>query len=171
MIFINIGSNLSSLQGDRFYNLNKSLDLITTEKIKIIKISSIYETPSYPNQKKPKFLNIGLEVKSDNKPEFLIKKFNKIEKKLQRNRGLKNQPRTCDIDLIDYNGKIINSKDITIPHPRAHLRNFVLFPLQEIAPMWVHPIFNKQIDVIIKKLNSKLRNEITRLKESVMINK
>jgi len=171
MIFINIGSNLTSLHGDRFYNLNKSVNLITIEKIKIIKISGIYETPSYPNQKNPKFLNIGLEIQSDNKPELLIKKFNKIEKKLQRNRGLKNKPRTCDIDLIDYNGKIINSKNIKTPHPRAHLRNFVLFPLQEIAPMWVHPIFNKQIDVIIKKLNSKLRNEITRLKESVMINK
>jgi len=171
MIFINIGSNLNSLQGDRFYNINKSVDLITSEKIKIIKISSIYETPSYPNRKNPKFLNVCLEIESKESPEVLIKKFKIIEKKLQRNMGLKNQPRTCDIDIIDYKGKTINSKDIIIPHPRAHLRNFVLFPLKEISPEWTHPILNKRIDFLIKKLNFKLRNEITRIKESVIIDK
>ena len=169
MIFINIGSNLNSLKGDRFFNLKKTLELIILEKIKIVKISSVYETPSYPNKKNPKFLNIGIEIKCNYSPKNLIKKFNKIEKKLQRIRGFKNKPRTCDIDLIDYNGKIINSKIITIPHTRAHLRNFVLFPLKEICPMWIHPILNKKIDFLIKKLSIKLRNEITRIKEHVTI--
>ena len=59
MIFLNVGSNLDSSKGDRFFNLKKTLKLITLENIKIIKISSIYETPSYPNEKNPKFLNIG----------------------------------------------------------------------------------------------------------------
>ena len=112
MIYINIGSNLNSSKGNRFFNLKKSLELITLENIKIIKISSIYETPSYPNENNPKFLNIGLKVTCDYSPEKLIKIFNKIEKKLLRSRGLKNKPRTCDIDLIDYNKKIINSKKI-----------------------------------------------------------
>jgi len=169
MIFLNVGSNLHSTKGDRFFNLKKTLELIKLENIKIIKISSIYETPSYPNKKNPKFLNIGLEVKCDYSPENLLKKFNKIEKKLQRTRGLKNKPRTCDIDLIDYNRKIIESKKISIPHPRAHLRNFVLFPLKEICPMWIHPILNKKLDFLIKKLSFKLRNEITRIKEHVSI--
>jgi len=169
MIFLNVGSNLHSTNGDRFFNLKKTLELIKLENIKIIKISSIYETPSYPNKKNPKFLNIGLEVKCDYSPENLLKKFNKIEKKLQRTRGLKNKPRTCDIDLIDYNRKIIESKKISIPHPRAHLRNFVLFPLKEICPMWIHPILNKKLDFLIKKLSFKLRNEITRIKEHVTI--
>ena len=171
MIYINIGSNLDSQKGDRFYNLNKSKDLIRVEKIKVIKTSSIYETPSYPNKKNPKFLNICLEIKSKENPEVLIKKFKNIEKKLQRNKGLKNLPRTCDIDIIDYKGKIINSNNITIPHPRAHLRNFVLFPLKEISSEWIHPILNKKIDFLIKNLNFKLRNEITRIKESVIIDK
>ena len=169
MIFLNIGSNLSSSNGDRLFNLKKTLELITLEKIKIMKISSIYETPSYPNKKNPKFLNIGIEIKCNYSPENLIKKFNKIEKKLQRLRGSKNEPRTCDIDLIDYNGEIINSKKISIPHPRAHLRNFVLFPLKEICSMWIHPILNQKIDFLIKKLSYKLRNEITRIKEHVSI--
>ena len=167
MIVLNIGSNLDSVRGNRFFNLKKTIELIKLEKIEIIKISSIYETPSYPDKKNPKFLNMGLEVRCNHSPEKLIKKFNKIEKNLQRIRGVKNQPRTCDIDLIDYDGKILNSKELTIPHPKAHLRNFVLFPIKEISPMWIHPLLNERIDFLIKKLGYKSRNEITRIKEHV----
>ena len=169
MIFLNIGSNLNSTKGNRFFNLKKSLQLIGLENITIVKISSIYETPSYPNKKNPKFLNIGLEIKCDYTAENLIEKFNKIEKKLQRIRGAKNQPRTCDIDLIDYEGKKLSSKRLTIPHAKAHLRNFVLFPIKEISPNWIHPTLNKRIDFLIKKLSFKLRNEITKIKEHVII--
>ena len=169
MIFINIGSNLDSANGDRLFNLKKTIELIRLENIIITNISSIYETPSYPNKKDPKFLNIGLEIKSKQSPGQLIKKFNKIEKMLHRIRGKKNQPRTCDIDLIDYEGKILNSKRLTIPHTKAHLRNFVLFPIKEIAPTWIHPVFKKEIDFLIKKLSFKLRNEITIIKEHVII--
>ena len=169
MIILNIGSNLDSIKGDRFFNLKKTLELIKLENIYITKLSSIYETPSYPNEKNPKFLNMGLEIECNHSPKNLIKKFNNIEKKLQRTRGMKNQPRTCDIDLIDYEGEILNSKNLTIPHPKAHLRNFVLFPIKEISPTWIHPILNKKIDSLIKKLSFKLRNEITRIKERVII--
>ena len=171
MIVLNIGSNLDSTRGNRFFNLKKTIELIKLEKIEIIKISSIYETPSYPDKKNPKFLNMGLEVRCNHSPEELIKKFNKIEKNLQRIRGIKNQPRTCDIDLIDYDGKILNSKELTIPHPKAHLRNFVLFPIKEISPTWIHPTYKKKIDFLIEKLSFKLRNEITRIKERVTIDK
>ena len=169
MIYINIGSNLNSTSGDRLYNIKKCIELLNDNKIKILKISSIYETPSYPNKKNPKFLNICLSILSNEKPDLLIKMFNVFEKKLQRIRGIKNQPRTCDIDIIDYYGKIINSDKLTLPHPRAHLRNFVLFPLREISPDWVHPILNKKIELLIKNLKFKLRNEITKLNESVII--
>ena len=171
MILLNIGSNLDSRFGDRLLNIKKTLKLIVFENIKITKISSIYETPSYPKKNNPKYLNIGLEIESSYSPQQLIKKFNKIEKKLQRTRGVKNQPRTCDIDLIDYDGKIIDTMELSLPHPRCHLRNFVLFPLKEISPTWIHPILNKKIDFLIKKLSFKLRNEITRIKEHVTVNK
>jgi len=171
MIFINIGSNLNSQDGDRIFNIKKAIDLICSEKIKIVKKSSIYETPSYPNKKNPKFLNICLQIESKYKAKELIEKFKIIEKKLQRRRGQKNQPRTCDIDIIDYKGKIISSKDLVVPHPRAHLRNFVLFPLYEISKEWTHPILNKKIDYLINKLKLNLRNEITKIKQSATINK
>jgi len=76
MIILNVGSNLESVNGDRLFNIKKTLELISQEKIKIRKISSIYETPSYPNKKNPKFLNIGIEVKCDISPHVLIKKVN-----------------------------------------------------------------------------------------------
>jgi len=168
MIYINIGSNLNSSKGDRLYNLKRSIELIKYKKFKILKISNIYETPSYPNKKYPKFLNICLAGESKEKPELLIKKFQSIEKALHRIKSSKNQPRTCDIDIIDWYGKIVNFEKIVLPHPRAHLRNFVLYPLRELAPNWTHPVLNKKIELLIKKLNFKLRNEITRLHESVI---
>ena len=169
MILLNIGSNLDSKKGNRLFNLKKTLKLISLENIKIISKSSIYETPSYPNKNNPKFLNIGIKVECDDSPECLIKKFNKIEKTMQRTRGVKNKPRTCDIDIIDYDGKVLNSKIIKIPHPKAHLRNFVLFPIREIFPNWIHPILNKEIDFLIKKLGFISRNEITKIKEHVTV--
>ena len=168
MILLNIGSNLDTTKGDRLYNIEETLKLIRLENIKIIKISSIYETPSYPNKKNPKFFNMGLGIEYERSPKHLIKKLHNIEKKLQRTRGIKNQPRTCDIDLIDYEGIILKSKVLTIPHSKAHLRNFVLFPIKEIAPKWIHPILKERIDLLIKKLSFKLRNEITRIKEHVI---
>ena len=171
MIFLGIGSNLDSKYGSRISNLNKIINLLQLEKIEIVKISSVYESPSYPNKKNPKFLNICLQIESNHKPEILMKIFKNIEKKMQRKKEKKNYPRTCDIDIIDYNGKLIKSKDLIIPHPRAHLRNFVLFPLYEIAKKWIHPIFNKKIEFLINELKLNLKNEITKIKESVIINK
>ena len=169
MIFINIGSNLNSVHGDRLNNLKHTLKLIILENIKIKNISGIFETPSYPNSKDPKFLNICVQISTNNTPLMLLKKFKKIEKKLFRFNNMKNQPRTCDIDLIDFNGKIVKMEGLSLPHPRAHERNFVLYPLKEICPNWKHPVLNKKIDFLIKNLNLKLRNEITRLRESVII--
>ena len=88
---------------------------------------------------------------------------------MHRIRTIKNAPRTCDIDIIDFEGKVINKKNIVLPHPKAHKRNFVLIPLFEIYPDWIHPITNKKIHILIKNLSIKLRNEITRSKESVIL--
>ena len=84
MIFINIGSNLISTHGNRLKNLKHALDLIAFEKVKIINISSVFETPSYPNNKNPKFLNICAELSTNNKPLLLLEKLKKIEKKMFR---------------------------------------------------------------------------------------
>ena len=166
MIILSIGSNIDSIFGDRFLNIKKTIDLIRLYEIKIIKFSSFYETPSYPNSLKPKFINIALSVEFNKSPKELLKKIWIVEKKMGRIRHVKNDPRTCDIDIIDFNGLVINESNITLPHPEAHNRSFVMYPLMEIYPQWIHPLINKKIDDIINKFDLKTRNEITKLKES-----
>ncbi len=169
MIYLSIGSNLPSRFGNRFDNIRKTLNLILEKKIKINKVSNFYESPSYPNISLPKFINIIAEIEYKGEPEDLLKKILNIEKKMERIRSIKNAPRTCDIDIVDFKGKIIENSIIKLPHPRAHERNFVLYPLKDVNRDWKHPISDKKIDFLIKNLSIKKRNEITRLKESVII--
>jgi len=169
MIHLNIGSNLNSIHGSRFDNILIAIQLLIKAKIKIEKISNFYETPSYPNQKLPKFLNIGILVTKNLSYLKLYKDINLIQKKIGRLKTKKNDPRVIDIDIIDFNGLIKDSKNITLPHPRAHLRNFVLYPILEIDPNWSHPIFRKNAQFLINNLSQKSRIEITRLHKNVKI--
>tara|TARA_B100000963_G_C22494560_1_gene610838 strand:+ start:138 stop:653 length:516 start_codon:yes stop_codon:yes gene_type:complete len=170
MIHLNIGSNLQSKYGSKYENILIALNLLTNSKIKIEKISDLYETPSYPNQNFPKFYNIGLIIKSDDDHFNLLKKIKFIEKKLGRINTKKNDPRVIDIDIIDFKGAINETQELILPHPKCHLRNFVLFPISQIDPNWSHPILKKNVEFLINSLSQKSRIEITRLKKNVNIN-
>ena len=170
MIYLNIGSNLPSADGERKTNIIKAINYLKKLKLKLIKISSFYETPSYPNYSDPKFINLCIKLETNLKANELLKEIKKIEKKLGRIRLKKNEPRTCDIDIIDFNGEVIKSDELVAPHPRLHLRNFVIYPLKEIEPNWLHPIFNKNIDSFFQKLDKNSHNEITRLSKSDILN-
>ncbi len=169
MIHINIGSNLNSNYGTKFENISMCINQLIDFKLKIKRISSFYETPSYPNKKFPKFANIGLLAEYDESQKELIKNINLIEKKVGRIRTKKNDPRVCDIDIIDFNGIIRDEKHLKLPHPRSHNRNFVLYPIKEIDPNWVHPISKKNVGFLINELNQNSRIEITRLNKSVIV--
>ena len=170
MIILSLGSNLSSKFGNRFDNLNFALSSLESFGILIKKKSSFYETPSYPDKSKPKFINIVISVKTDLLPLNLLSALLDIENKLGRFRNKKNDPRTCDIDIIDYNREILNLKydntDLQIPHNQLALRNFVLFPLQEILPNWKHPKTNEFVSALIKKLSDEDRKSILKVKKS-----
>ena len=99
----------------------------------------------------------------------LLKKINLIEKKIGRVRKNKNDPRVIDIDLIDVKGIIRKTKELNLPHPKTHLRNFVLYPILEIDPKWSHPVLKKNVQFLINNLSQKSRIEITRLQKSVNI--
>ena len=169
MIYLGIGSNLHSSFGNRLDNINQSILLLKQRKIKVIKKSSFYESFSYPNKKNPKFLNIVIEIKTSLKPKDLMKTLLDVEKKLERKRKKKNDPRTCDIDIIDYKSESINLKfqnfELNIPHKSLNERDFVLYPLKEICPNWSHPLSKISIDLLIKNLKSK-NNGITKLSQS-----
>ena len=169
MIHINIGSNLDSKYGTKFKNISIAINLLIDSKVKIIKISNFYETPSYPNKQLPKFANIGLLAEYNFNHTKLIKEISLIEKKIGRVKSKKNDPRVCDIDIIDFNGLIKRNKLLRLPHPRSHTRNFVLYPIKEIDPNWTHPIFKKNVDFLINELSQNSRIEITRLRKSVII--
>ena len=169
MIPLNIGSNLNSIHGSRFDNISISIQLLIEANLKIKKISKFYETPSYPNQKLPKFLNVGITINENFNLLKLNKEINLIQKKIGKIKKKKNDPRVIDIDIIDFNGLIRDSKDLILPHPRAHLRNFVLYPILEIDPKWSHPILKKNAQFLINNLSQKSRIEITRLQKSVNI--
>ena len=169
MIHINIGSNLDSKYGSRFENINLASNLLVESKVKILKISNFYETPSYPNYRFPKFLNVGLTIDYENDFYKLLHLFKVIEKKLGRIRSNKNDPRIIDIDIIDFKKEVKKTKELTLPHPKCHLRNFVLYPILQIDPNWSHPILKKNVQILINKLSLKTRIQITRLKKNVNI--
>lgn len=169
MIHINIGSNLNSNYGDKFENISLAINLLNESKITIKKISNFYETPSYPNKNFPKFINVGAIVEYEFDFLSLLKETTIIEKKIGRIKSNKNDPRVCDIDIIDFDKLIKKTKLINLPHPRCHLRNFVLYPIREIDPEWKHPILMKNIDFLINDLSQNSRIEITRLRKSVII--
>ena len=154
IIYLSIGSNL----GNRKKNIEKTKFKLYSKGINIIKSSNYYETLSWPNPNNPKFYNIILKVSSDLKILELLKICKQIETSLGRKKAPKNSPRTCDIDIIDYNKKI-TVNGINVPHPRMHLRNFVLIPLFEIEKNWRYPNSKRYIKNLIFSLsNSDIRS-------------
>ena len=170
MLLLGLGSNLPSSFGDRFENLNLAISYLETYQIKIINRSSFYETPSYPDIKNPKFINLVVDVSTYLLPEDLASVLIFVEEKLERKRIKKNEPRTCDIDIIDYNGKVMEftykNLIFKVPHEKLIYRNFVLFPLQEVAPKWAHPKTKDSIDVLINKLSNEDKKSILKIKKS-----
>ena len=149
-IYLGIGSNL----GNRITNIEKAKSLLEEKNIKLIAISRYYETPSWPNPKNPKFINIVLKIRCQIEPCELLRICKSIEVKLGRKKAAKNSPRECDIDIIDYNRQNINSK-IILPHPRMSERNFVLLPLYELDKAWTHPISGQPIKKLILLLSNR----------------
>ena len=157
--YLSLGSNL----GDKKHNIEKAKFLLQEDKnFKILQSSSFYKTKSWPNEKNPSFLNIAIECLTTFSPLDLFKFVKKIERKLGRKKAQKNSPRVCDIDILDFDQKIIKIKNqnnlIYIPHNRLHERDFVLLPLFEIAKNWIHPKKNKKIsDLLINISPDNLR--------------
>jgi len=137
LAYLAIGSNL----GNRINNIEITKVELERYKIKILKASSNYISESWPDPSMPNYINIIIKIKTSLTPLELLKICNLIELKMGRVRLKKNAPRTCDIDIIDYNKKIFSEKNrkLILPHPLMDKRNFVLLPLFEIEKSWKHP--------------------------------
>ena len=146
-IYLSIGSN----KGNRYSFIKEALRLIRKDIGKVILMSKIYETKSWGFQSDD-FLNICIMIKSDLLPSELLNKLKNIEDKIGRIRNsTKILAREIDIDRLFYSDKIVNYEDLIIPHPRLHLRNFVLYPLNDIASDFIHPILLKTIYELLEE--------------------
>ena len=154
-IIIGIGGNIRSYDGLHPIEVGiKAIEWLNVYDMEVIKESSWYETKPIPQSDQPNFFNCIIFANTTLVELDVLKKLHEIEYLLGRERKLINEARVIDLDLIDYENKIVKSREIIIPHPRAHLRRFVMEPLAELDENWVHPIFNENVNEILKKLNN-----------------
>jgi len=157
-VFIGTGSNL----GDRSKALGNAAALLEPD-VRIIKASKIYETPPWGYEDQPAFLNQVLQVETELDPCALLDHLKQIEKKLGRKTTFRYGPRAIDLDILFYSDLIYSTDSLQVPHPLAAERAFVLVPLLEIAPDFVHPALGKTIRELAREVDS---SGITIYKES-----
>jgi 2-amino-4-hydroxy-6-hydroxymethyldihydropteridine diphosphokinase len=150
-VFLSIGSNL----GSREENCLKAVDALSREGIKVIKVSGVYHTRAWGYKDQPDFVNIAVECFTNLPPETLLKKIKAIERALGRKETFRWGPRVVDIDILFYGEEVIETEQLKVPHPYIAERDFVLLPMAEIAPGFVHPVLKKDMKTLLGELNEK----------------
>jgi 2-amino-4-hydroxy-6-hydroxymethyldihydropteridine diphosphokinase len=140
-VHLSLGSNLS----DREKNLARAVEELEKRGVKILRRSSIYETEPVEIREQAWFLNCAIEVVTELQPQQLMNLLLEIELELGRRREIKYGPRTIDLDILLQGDAIVNTPQLTIPHPKMAERRFVLVPLAEIAPQAWHPVLHRTI--------------------------
>ena len=151
-LYLHTGSN----QGDRISILRKANEFVGAEIGPIILASSFYETAPWGNEDQANFINQALKVTTLLSPSEVLSIIHNIEKKLGRLREVKWAPRAVDIDILFYHNQIIRTDQLIVPHPHLQNRNFVLFPMLEIAPKFIHPKLGLSIETLFLQSKDKL---------------
>lgn len=149
-VYLSLGSNI----GERQDNLQKAMDYIS-QRMRIEKKSSIYDTAPVGNPNQARFLNMVCLVSTSVPAPTLLFLLKGIENKMGRMPGPPNGPRLIDIDILLYGDQIVDTPDLKIPHPRMIERAFVLVPLAEIAPDIIHPVQKQSIKDLVTAMQSK----------------
>ncbi len=151
--FIAFGSNKNSPEGFcPIKNCDNAIKELSKFNINIVKKSSWYLSEPIPKSTQPKFYNSVALCYAHHSVDKVLKIIKIVEQKFGRIRIFKNMPRCIDIDIISFNKNIKNSLLLTVPHPRMHLRKFVLLPLLELDSNWSHPLLKKNIKFFLKKV-------------------
>jgi 2-amino-4-hydroxy-6-hydroxymethyldihydropteridine diphosphokinase len=135
IIYLSLGSNV----GDREANLRAAVAALGNAGVSVGRVSSLYETEPVDFLEQPWFLNCVLEGETELKPLGLLRALRKVEAKMGSKKLMAKGPRLMDIDILLYGQETIDTPELQVPHPRMHLRRFVLVPLAEIAPELQHP--------------------------------
>ncbi len=149
-IFLALGTNL----GNREQNLRQALSRLDPQ-IKELVVSSIYETEPWGYTEQPRFLNQVVIAETELEPLELLDYLKKIEASLKRIATFRNGPRTIDLDILFYDDTVINTPELVIPHAEMANRAFVMLPLVEIAPNFIHPVFQQSIKELAAKLDAR----------------
>jgi len=144
--YLLLGSNMGNsreLLADAIHQIEKQTG-------KLIRASALYSTAAWGNTDQPDFLNQVIVIETKLSAEETLKSILSIEKKMGRVRTVKNAPRIIDIDILFFNKEIIRLPDLIVPHPEIQNRRFALIPLNEIAPGFIHPVFNQRVHELLK---------------------
>jgi deoxyguanosine kinase len=160
-VVLSLGSNL----GNKQENISSAIDLIHNSVGTIIKISKLYESPSWGFESE-NFYNCTVLIHTSKTAQKVLSRLLKIEKELGRKRNESNQyeARIIDIDIIYFNEEIIESENITVPHPKMQERLFVLLPLNDLKLDWKHPILNNKTKELIAVCSDKSQLRFTIIK-------
>jgi 2-amino-4-hydroxy-6-hydroxymethyldihydropteridine diphosphokinase len=150
-IYIALGSNL----GDKEKNLKEALGRLDKKGIKVCKVSDFMVTKPYGVTDQPDFLNAVAEIETDRSPTELLQLLLQTEQEMGRQRLRRWGERNIDLDLLLYDGRIIDLPELKVPHPDMQNRDFVLKPLAQVAPDAIHPVLEKTIGQLWKELCQK----------------
>ena len=146
-VYLSLGSNL----GTRETHLNRALEKLEDKGIQPVRLSSFYETDPVDMTDQPDFLNLVCQVKTELDPFQLLRACQQVESEMQRLREVSKGPRNIDIDIVLYDQQIIDQPQLAIPHPQWSRRNFVLIPLQEIAPNLHDPVTGQSLQELLAR--------------------
>lgn len=155
MILIGIGSNLPHAPAATpRETATAAVAALPTIGVRLVALSRLYTTEPVPASDQPWFVNAVAEVTSDFAPAELLDRLLGLEATFGRIRNEANAARTLDLDLLDYNSRLSDAASLILPHPRLHLRRFVLEPLRDVAPYWRHPRLDRSVAELIAALPS-----------------